>query len=165
MPKIGTAGPAAKIRQALDLLTVPGGVVEIRALKVPGRGKPYTIAGYFRELNKAAEAAVKLDDRKAAGIYMVLNEIDPALYARSPDQVTEYLDETTSDANIIRRRWFPLDFDPIRASGVSSTNKEHDEALRVARECRDWLTGLASADSRGFWQRCAPALSYRPAQR
>ena len=74
----------AEIRQALDLLTVPGGVVEIRALKIPGRGKPYGAAGYFLDLDKATEAAAALDARKAAGVYLVLNEVNPALLGKVP---------------------------------------------------------------------------------
>ena len=74
----------AEIRRALDLLAVPGGVVEIRALKIPGRGKPHSAAGYFTDLDKAAEAAAALDGRKAGGVYLVLNEINPALFAQAP---------------------------------------------------------------------------------
>ncbi len=48
------AADIAEIRRALDLLTVPGGVVEIRGLHVPtGHGKPCTAAGYFTDLDKA----------------------------------------------------------------------------------------------------------------
>ena len=58
---IAPAEPAAhvaEIRRALDLLAVPGGVVEIRGLDVPARyGKPCTVAGYFDDLDQAAQAA------------------------------------------------------------------------------------------------------------
>jgi hypothetical protein len=129
----------AEIRRALDLLTVPGGVFEIRALKLPGRGKPLTAAGYFLDLDKAAQAAAVLDRRKAGGVYLVLNEITPALLARSPEQTTDHLDQTTSDGDIIRRRWLPLDFDPSRPAGISSTDAEHNAAQQAAERCRDWL--------------------------
>ncbi len=76
-PPTKTTADVAEIRRALDLLAVPGGVVEIRAVDVPGRGKPCTVAGYFDERDKAAQAAAALDARKAAGVYIVLNEITP----------------------------------------------------------------------------------------
>jgi hypothetical protein len=140
--KVKSTEPAAdpaEIRRALDLLAVPGGVVELRAIKIPGHGKPHNAAGYFTDLDTAAQAAATLDRRKAAGVYVVLNEINPALLARSPNQTTDHLEPTTSDGDIIRRRWFPLDFDPKRPAGISSTNAEHDAAEAVARECADWL--------------------------
>ena len=107
-----------------------------------GRGKPCTAAGYFTDLDKAVQAAAALDKRKAAGVYLVLNEINPALLARSPNQTTDYPDPTTSDGDITRRRWLPLDFDPTRPAGISSTEDEHCTAEDVARQCAAWLYSL-----------------------
>jgi hypothetical protein len=135
-----TQADVAEIRRALDLLTAPGGVVEIRALKIPGRGKPHMAAGYFTDLDKAAEAATTQDTRQAAGVYLVLNEVTPALFARSPNQITDHLDPTTSDGDIARRRWLPLDFDPTRPTGVSSSEDEHCAAEDAARTCAAWLS-------------------------
>ena len=140
-----TTADLAEIRRALDLLTVPGGVVEIRALKIPGRGKPHSAAGYFLDLDKASEAAAALDARKAAGVYLVLNEINPALLARSPDKATDHLDPLTGDGDITRRRWLPLDFDPKRPAGISANEDEHCTAQDVARNCAAWLSSLGWA--------------------
>ena len=41
---------------------------------------------------------------------------------------------------IIRRRWLPIDIDPVRISGVSSSDSEHESALSLARTIRSWLT-------------------------
>ena len=133
----------AEIRRALDLLAVPGGIVEIRAPDVPiGRGKPITVAGYFSDLDKAAQAAADLDARKAPCVYLVLNQAHPGLIARSPNQLTENPKHTTSDNDILRRRWLPLDFDAIRPAGISATEDEHCAAEDVARQCAAWLAGL-----------------------
>ena len=139
-PSAAAKAELGEIRRALDLLSVPGDVIEIRALKIPGRGKPYTAAGYFFDRNKAAQAAALLDLRRPAGIYVVLNEINAALAARSPDQVTNYLDPTTSDNDIIRRHWLPLDFDPPRPANISANEDEHCAAYDAARECWAWLS-------------------------
>ena len=118
-------------------------MIEIRALDVPAKfGKPITAAGYFIDLDKAAQAAEALDARKPAGVYLVLNQADPALLARSPDQITDRMDPLTSDSNIKRRRWLPIDFDPPRPSGVSSTEDEHCAAEDAARSCAAWLASL-----------------------
>jgi hypothetical protein len=172
----------AEIRRAFNLLTVPGGVVEIRGVKVPGQGKPHIVGGYFTDLDKAAQAAATLDTRKAGGVYIVLNEIDPALLARSPNQLTEYLDPTTSDSGIIRRRWLPLDFDAARPAGISASEDEHCEAEDSARRCAAWLSSLdwplpiaadsgngahvlyrvdLPTDDGGLVQRCLQALARR----
>src|SRR5690606_37816590 len=44
-----------------------------------------------------------------------------------------------SDADIIRRRWFPVDIDPVRPSGVSSNEEEHQAALARAVEISEFL--------------------------
>jgi hypothetical protein len=138
-----TASPANSIRQALGILADPGSVVEIRGLHVPtGRGKPSVVAGYFSDLDKAAEAAADLDKRKAAGVYFVLNRINPALSARSPEQLTDNLTPLAGDNDILQRRWLPIDFDPVRPAGISSTEEEHCAAEDMARNCAAWLQSL-----------------------
>ncbi len=134
-----TAADPAEIRRALDLLTEPGSVIEIRAPEVPGRGKKHTVAGYFLDRDKATKAAMQLDKQQAEAVYVVLNELDPELLPRSPDQLTEYLEPTTSDNNILRRRWLYIDLDPDRPAKVSSTDEQHAAARAVAEHCRDWL--------------------------
>lgn len=131
------------VQATLRILFRRGDVVEIRALRVPGRGRPYTVAGYFDSSEAAGKAVAELEKcRQPGGVYCTLNEVNPALLARSPNQLTDYLDCLTSDGDILRRRWLPLDFDAIRPSGISSTNSEHDAALQVARDTRDWLAEL-----------------------
>lgn len=128
------------IHRAIAMLAPPGGVFEIRALNVPGYGKPSTWAGYFNDRSKAAHCVYALDRKKPGGIYLVLNEINPALLARSPNIMTENPKATTSDADIVRRRWLPIDFDPKRPSGISSNEDEHCAAEDIARECAAWLS-------------------------
>ena len=72
----------------------------------------------------------------------MLNEIDPTVLARSANKLTRYLKTTTGDKDIIRRRWLPLDFDPVRPTGISSTDDEHAATLDTARACASWLRSL-----------------------
>jgi hypothetical protein len=115
-----------------------GGVVEVRAL-----GDYATHSGYFDDFAKLADAAEALDtDPEVRGIYVTLNEVNPALLARRANRVKMRLsrsDATTSDADILRRRWLPIDLDPVRPGGVSSTEEEHAAALRRADEIALWL--------------------------
>jgi hypothetical protein len=122
------------IKYALELLLFPGSTAELRILDTSCR----TVSGYFRQHETLAEAALEWD---APGIYVTLNPVNPDLYARAAERAVRYAKHTTSDKDIVRRRWLPIDFDPDRPSGVSSTDEEHDAALERAKSCRAFLRG------------------------
>jgi hypothetical protein len=128
-----------EIRRALDLLFEPGQVVEVRAISEEG-----TASGYFDDFDDLEKAAGSLDVLSDVhGIYVTLNEVNRALLSRRANRVKTRLsrkDATTTDADIVRRRWFPVDVDPVRPSGVSSTGDEQEAAVEKAREIGDWLT-------------------------
>jgi P4 family phage/plasmid primase-like protien len=130
------------MKDCLDLLFRPGDVVELRAL---GKMKNAVQSGYYKDFTKLAETVRILDttgDHK--GIYLVLNKINPALYARSPDKLSAPRESiaTTSDADIQARRWLPVDFDPIRPTDISSSEDEHQAALQRASEVREALRAI-----------------------
>jgi hypothetical protein len=124
------------IAAAVRALIVPRGVVEVR---IPDFPKPKsTTAGYFDEAGKLAELVARYNGR-TGGVYVTLNEVNPALLARYNNRLVEYAKQTTSDADVTRRRFLPLDFDPRRPAGIPSTEAEHGAALDRADECRRWL--------------------------
>ena len=112
----------SEIKQAIQLIHVdPSSVFEIRALGIPGRWKPFTASGYFdaQHLEAAAETAFTYSYvKKAAGVYITLNPCNPALLARSPNKITDYPANTTTDQDILRRNWLYIDIDPHRPSGI-----------------------------------------------
>ncbi|MCK8519490.1 hypothetical protein [Methanoculleus sp. 7T] len=139
-PGTGRTGPYAGILQALQLLTPPGGILEVRALN------PWTASGYF-DADHLPDAAGKIEALDATGtydgIYIVLNEITPALLSRRANRIETRLPKaaaTTADADIIRRRWFPVDIDVKRPSGISSTDEEHAAALEAAGKVARYLS-------------------------
>ncbi|HQA79977.1 MAG TPA: hypothetical protein PLV96_04190, partial [Methanoregulaceae archaeon] len=115
------------ILQALRVLTAPGQVVEVRAITDDG-----IVSGYFDDPAQLAGSVDAMDTVPAIqGIYVTLNEVNPALLSRRANRVKQRLgkkDATTADPDIHRRRWFPIDIDPTRPSGVSSTDEEHQAA-------------------------------------
>lgn len=121
---------------AARMVLEPGSVAELRILNTR-RG---TVSGYFDDFDKLAEAAGEWDG-KAPGIYVTLNPVNPDLLARSSNHLTEYAKHTTSDADVLRRRWLPIDFDPVRPSGISSTDAEHEAAKERAKQAGEWLKG------------------------
>ncbi|QYZ78646.1 hypothetical protein E2N92_04010 [Methanofollis formosanus] len=133
------------IAAALAALFPAGGVVEVRAL-----ADRFTHSGYFDDFAKLANAAEALDaDPEVKGTYVTLNVVDPALLARRANRVKMRLtrsDPTTADADILRRRWLPIDLDPVRPSGVSSTDEEHAAALQRAETIARWLAEQGFSD-------------------
>ena len=131
--------PANGIARAISILAEPGQVVELRAL-----ADTAIHSGYFNDYAACARFAEVLDcDPSVHGCYVTLNMVNPALLARRANRIKMHLsrsDTTTSDADILRRRWLPIDIDPVRPSGVSSTDAEHELARAKAEEIAGWLS-------------------------
>ena len=94
--------------KAIEVLFQPGDVIEIRALDV-GRNDRLacsTHAGYFQFGNVTALAkAIRTLDGDAEGVYFVLNKLNPVLLARSSNRLKPRLKNTTTDVDIVERRW------------------------------------------------------------
>jgi hypothetical protein len=124
-----------EIKRAISMILFqPGDVIELRALNIAGK----THAGYFSDFDKLANAAVRLSG-KADGVYVVLNQINPELLARAANRLVIGPKNLTQDRDIIRRRWLPIDIDAKRPAGISSTDIEHEAAMKTAYNIRAWL--------------------------
>lgn len=130
----------AEIHRAVTILGEPGQTIEVRIPRVDGKNTR-TDAGYFQDPDALAGAVIAYNGR-AHGIYITLNPVDPALFSRAANRLEEWATLTTSDKDVVRRRWLPIDVDPRRPAGISSTAEEHAAALALARNVRDWLGGL-----------------------
>jgi hypothetical protein len=131
-----------RILDTLKLLIEPGAVVELRALDVstPDYKRPHTVSGFFDDPERLAKAATSLTG--ARGIYLTLNPVNPALLARAANRLRPISERyaSTSDGDVVRRRWLPIDCDPVRPSGICATDAEHETGLRQAQEIRDVLS-------------------------
>jgi hypothetical protein len=143
-----------EVERAVRTLIEPGAVVEVRALL----GRKRVVAGYFRNDAEGLAALCKgvkiwstqqRERDRPDGTYITLNPIDPQLLPRSCNHLTDGLALTTSDANVTRRRWLLVDVDPDRPAGVSSTEEQHAEALRVAAAIAAFLLerGIQSVEA------------------
>ena len=124
------------ILRTIQLFYEPGDVMELRVLNA---GKFRTVSGYFDHAGAMVDAVVALADEPFPAYYFCLNPVRPDLFARSANKYTRYAKETTADADIIKRRWLPIDLDPIRPAGISSNEEEHQAALQKALDIREWL--------------------------
>jgi len=148
------ANSIATIRASLDVLCELGSVYELRALGVAGRKR--IDLGYFDNLDAMAQAAAKLDGN-AIGVYLTLNPVNSALLSRAANRIIEWAPEGTGtvDKYIERRRWLPIDTDPDRPSGISSSEAEHQAAMEratiIRQELRDrgWPNPVVADSANG----------------
>jgi hypothetical protein len=140
----------AVIRQSVATLFEPGQVVEVRMID---KKKKLTVAGWFDDHELLAKWVAKLSRDGFGGegtykfikdqnIYWTVNPVHDALLARQPKNTVDFQDETTSDSNVLRRHWFPIDVDPVRPSGVSASDIEKGYAQNTATKVYEYLIGL-----------------------
>lgn len=127
-----TRGSLEDAERFLALLAAPGDVFELRALS-KGRSTPIVHAGYFDDMSLLARAAIARSGNDD-GVYITLNPVNPALLARSPANRVRQAGngDTTSDRDVRVRRHMLVDVDPVRPTGISSTDAEHEAAIALA---------------------------------
>lgn len=146
------ADPTPNLKDALDTLKFlhePGAVFELCLIKPAqdkspqweGRafGKKPTVAGWFKDQEKAARLAIQL---QAEGIYVTLNPCVPAMLSKANERLKVCGEgDRTSDTAIAGYRNLLIDIDPQletgrRPPGVSSSEIEHDRALGLERKIK-----------------------------
>lgn len=140
---------ANEITHALRLWFQAGDVFEVRVLDAVSADyrREHIESGYFdyEHISAVPEALKRLLSFR--GVYVTVNPVNPDLLARAVNRLRPAgRNPTTADTDIVRRRWLLIDCDPRRASGVSSSNAEHESALAKAREIRDGLSSLGWTD-------------------
>ncbi len=118
-------------RDVFELFVHPGEVVEVRIMGVNGKRGAIT-SGYFDDHEAFYKAVEFMDTLQHTGMYFTLQVIDPRLIGRTHNRLKP-CDLTTSDKDVLSYRWLPIDLDPVRPSGVSSSDSE----LRAALDLRD----------------------------
>ena len=120
-----------RISQYLALFIQPTQVTELRAFG------DQIYAGWFdgAHLGDMARAAVELERKGTRGIYFLPNPVKPELLARSPNRIS-VAGKTTTDADILARRWLLVDVDPVRPADTSASEAERQHFLET--EQRNW---------------------------
>lgn len=169
-----------KIVATLRQFVESGAVFEIRILNAPQGG---TVSGYYTDPELAAQHLARYNGHVPA-IYFTPNPVLSACHARSSDTLTKFTKTTTSDGDIIERRWFLIDLDPVRPTGVSSTELEliasYERSLSVYTFLTEqgWPSPVMACSGNGYhlaysvrlpndpetralYQRCLQALGAR----
>lgn len=127
-------------KEIFEQFVKTGEVIEVRIPNAYGKSPAWnndfskgTVSGYFDDFNLFCDAAKKADKFPHNGIYFTLQVIDPRLIGRAFNRLKPS-DLTTSDNNVIAYRWLPIDIDPVRPAGVSSSDSELEAALKLRNE-------------------------------
>ncbi len=134
------------IISALRLLYQPGDVFEIRVLDAerPGFRRPHIESGYFDYEHIGDVPQTLAEITTAMGVYVTMNPVNPSLLARSANRLkTARRNETTSDTDIVCRRWLLIDIDPARPAGISATDAEKELAFEKAMEVSEGLSSMS----------------------
>ncbi len=126
----------AEVRRSLGVLFDGGSVVEMRVFGPSGD----VLSGYYDDHDALARQAQRLDTY-GYQVYASLNEIGTVSSERVLNTTPSKVESTTADRDIARRRWLPIDVDPVRPSGVSSTDGEKRAAYVRSKAVRDYLRG------------------------
>ena len=123
-----------QLRLWWDTFVGEGNFTEVRIL---GR---FSYSGYFRNFENLVsriEPYTNMDDEQ---IYFILNSIDKDCYARPQcEKFVKSPKATTTDSDIIRRKFLLLDFDPIRKSQTNSSDAQFELAHKKAQDVYRFL--------------------------
>jgi len=135
-------------KEVWNTFVKPGEVLEVRMPKVYGKSPAWgndfakgVVSGYFDDHEAFCKAVKAADKAKHGGIYFTLQVIDPRLIGRAFNRLKP-AEVTTSDQNVIKYRWLPVDIDPVRPSGINSSDSE----LKAAMELRNHVARYVMAE-------------------
>ncbi len=127
-----------------------GGVTEVRILPKDryitiGNRRIYVgnvASGYYNDYEKLARDIEPFDGK--ANIYVTINPCIRDLLARAANRLQFGATVTTSDDEILCDIVFPIDIDPARPAGISSSQEELELALAKLDEVADFLSPWAT---------------------
>lgn len=140
--KKGTVADPEIIQDTLNKLFAADDILEIRA--IDSNGKVY--AGFFDKYHhkKMISEIVRLND--FANVFIILNHFaDDYTESEKYKNINVILEKNldlTKSADIRNVDFFFVDIDPVRPTGVSSTNEELEAAWLVCDQVRTYLSSL-----------------------
>jgi hypothetical protein len=108
----------ATVEAALCHFAAPGQAAEVRAIKQDGK----TLHAILADMHALAVQAAAWDAAEMKGTYVVFNPV-------RPDLVGAHC--YTHDKDIVSRRWFMIDIDPVRPADTNTTIEERNAAWSV----------------------------------
>lgn len=126
-----------EIRKAIDLLKPAGKIYECRVISRYGK----VMSGYFRGADKLIEELSRVN-LEGCNVYFTLQKLHEGVEARLQWERLIEIGKlpTTSADNVIAYEYLPVDVDPIRPAGISSSDDELRAAWRVRDAAIDFMT-------------------------
>lgn len=122
------------LRQWYDVFKDNKELVEIRILD-PETKRSYS--GYFTDIETILREIKRYEK---CNLYFTLNVIDPACYSREQhDRISTRPKSTTSDNEILARKWCLIDIDCEKPSDTNSTDEEKELAKHVVNNVYKFL--------------------------
>jgi P4 family phage/plasmid primase-like protien len=131
------------LRQALDLLVAPDQTTELMLFDVQQGSSTYmpNYSGFYTGPTATYDALLALRSSHSwSNAFIRLNPVDPTLLSRGQLHPAKK-GESATDNDILRRRWFYIDADPVRRGangqeikGIPSARSEFEAAIAVAQE-------------------------------
>ena len=122
------------LRQWYDVFKDNKELVEIRILD-PETKRSYS--GYFTDIETILREIKRYEK---CNLYFTLNVIDPACYSREQhDRISTRPKSTTSDNEILARKWCLIDIDCEKPSDTNSTDEEKELAKVVVNNVYKFL--------------------------
>ena len=128
---------AIEVRKSIEQLFPNNELFEIRILNKTGRSNK-TISGYFKDANTMLAELEKVDLRNA-NVYITINQPKSELFSREQSEHFVMGANTTSDNDIVGYKWLFIDLDPVRPSGISSSDEELQKAYDLAAKIYKYL--------------------------
>lgn len=127
-------------RRAIELLQAPGEVFEVRVIGTASRKD--IISGYFQDVDTLFQKFDTIDLRKR-NVYITLGEVREECFSRSQcERFEKNPAVTTNDNDIIAYRWLFVDLDPVRPTGISSSDEQLERAEELRNVVYEYLKNL-----------------------
>lgn len=140
-----------------DCLVTPGAVHEVRILgaRRNGPNRYFTNqSGFFNDRARFVQAVSRITGADAEGCYITLNPVNPALLSRSDNRLKDAKSGLgTSKQDVSCLRTLLIDVDPVRPTGIGSTDAEMIAAADRADDVARFLAG------QGFGEPLAATMS------
>ena len=141
MSKIEGQVNETELRKAIEQLAPTNSLFEVRII---GK-KVKSISGYFRDADTLLKELEKVDLRNT-NVYITLGHLDPSIFSRDQSEHFVAGANTTSDNDVKGYRWLFIDMDPVRPSGISSSDEELQAAFDLAKRVGKFMADLGFED-------------------
>ena len=125
-----------ELRKAIEQLHPDDELFEVRVI---GSRNKKPITGYFKDADTLLDG-LKTINLRGVNIYITLQQIDNSLFSRAQSEQFIAGAAATSDTEVNGYKWLFIDMDPVRASGISSSDEELKEAFELAKKISMYLS-------------------------